>query len=86
MPSKFKETQILLRDGNKPLHALALKDFASINVAFGIHSDHVKTKKLAAVFTHSAYLSHDCAVLPIQKPDMVVRQVGDIQESLLFVG
>src|SRR5439155_498344 len=72
--------------GHKPLDALAGEDLTGVDVALRIDGDHVKPEPLAAVFAHAAHLSDDPAVLPIQKPEVIVREIGNEQVLLRLVG
>ena len=49
-------------NGDKPLYPLAVKNFAGIEIAFGIGGDHVKSEKLAAILAHAAQLADHLAV------------------------
>src|SRR5579871_279115 len=69
----------------EPLHALAREDFAGVDVALGIDRYHVQPEKLAAVFAHVAHLADYFAVLAVQKPNVVVGEVGNIKELLRLV-
>ena len=55
-------------------------------IAFRIDGDHVQTEELAAVFAHAAHLADDFAVFAVKEPDVVIGQIGNIQEPLLLVG
>jgi len=46
-----------------------------------INGDHMKPEELSAVLAHAAQRAHDFAVLAVQEPDVVVRQIGNIQKS-----
>src|SRR2546425_141979 len=60
---------------HKPLHALAGEDLTRVDVALRIDGDHVKPEKLAAGFAHAAQLADDLAVLAVQEPDVIVREI-----------
>src|SRR6185295_6135102 len=64
---------------HEPLHAFAGEHFASVDVAFRVKSDHVQAEPLSAVFAHAAHLADDLAVISIEEPDVVVREVRDEQ-------
>ena len=61
--------------GHETLHPLAVEHLARIDVPRRVHCNHVKTEPLAAVLAHAAHLADDFAILAIQKPDVVVRQI-----------
>src|SRR5205085_10277510 len=71
-----------LSDRNEALHSFARKNFARIDDALRIHADHVEPKELAAVLAHAAKRAENLAVIAIQKPDVIVRQIGNKQETL----
>ena len=75
---------MLLRDhllcGREFLHPLAAEHFSRVNHAFGVHGDHVQPVELACVLAHAADLAHDLAILAIQEPDVVVGEIGNVQE------
>src|SRR5260370_33022951 len=56
---------------DKPLYPLAREHLACVDVAFGVHGDHVQPEKLAPVFAHAAHLAHHLAVLAVEEPDVV---------------
>ena len=60
---------------DEPLYPLAGEYFACIDVAFGIHGDHVQAEELAAVFAHASHPAHHLAVLAVEEPDMVIREI-----------
>src|SRR5438445_10155785 len=74
-----------LLDGEKPLHSLAGKHFASVDDALRVHRFHMEPEELAAVFAHLAHLSQDLAVLAIEEPDVVVGEIGNVQQPLFLV-
>ena len=71
---------------HEPLHALAGEDLTRVDGALRIDGDHVKPVKLAAAITHAAHLTDDLAVLAVQEPDVIVREIRDEQVLLLLVG
>ena len=45
----------------------------------------MQPEELAAVFAHLPHLAQNLAVLTVEKPDVVVGQIGDVQQPLLLV-
>jgi len=72
--------------GNKSLHALAVPNLTWVDVALRIDGDHVQTHELTAVLAHHAHITQYLAVPSIEEPDVVIRDVGNIQIALLLVG
>src|SRR5882762_1218030 len=52
---------------------------------YAVDGDHVQAEPLSSVFAHAAHLAHDLAILAIQEPDVVVREVRDEQVLLRLV-
>src|SRR6266850_8205010 len=71
---------------HEPLHALAGEHLARVDVPPGVGGDHVQAEELPAGLAHASELAHHLAVLAIEEPDVVVRQVGDEQILLRLVG
>src|SRR5260370_37578600 len=45
------------------LHSLAGEHLTCVDVAFGIHGDHVQPEELAPVFAHAPQLRHNLAIV-----------------------
>src|SRR5579864_6363570 len=73
-------------DGDEPLYPLACEHFTGVDIAFGVGGDHVEPEELASVFAHASHLADDLAVLAVEEPDVVIGEVGNVQELLLLVG
>ena len=71
--------------GHEPLHALAGEHFARIEIALGVGGFHMKAEEASTVLTLLAQRAHDFARLAIEEPDVVVRQVGDVEQPLFLV-
>src|SRR5260370_30245288 len=82
---KLTRLGVLSPNGHEPLYPLAGKPLTRVDVAFRVDSDHVQPKKLAPVFTHASHLAHHLAVLAVEEPDVVIREIRNIQEPLLLV-
>jgi hypothetical protein len=80
------ELQAYSRHGNESLDAFALENLAGVDDSFGVHGNHVEPEELAAVLAHAAHLTDDFAVVAVQEPDVVVGEIGDVQQPLLPVG
>ena len=70
----------------EPLHPLTGENLARVDNAFGVNRNHMQPEELAAVFAHASHPAHYLAVLAVEEPDVVIRQIGNIQEPLLLVG
>lgn len=46
----------------------------------------MQSEELAAVLTIAAHLTDHLAAISIWEPDVVVGEVGDIEEALRFIG
>src|SRR5262245_41423187 len=75
-----------LPNRNETLHALSAEYLTGIDVAARIHCDHVESEELAAVVTHATQRADNLAVIAVEKPNMVVRQIGNKQEPLRLIG
>ncbi len=62
----------------KSLNALTGEYLARVDSAFRIHGDHVQAEELAPVFAHASQLTDDLAILAVEKPDVVVGEVGNV--------
>ena len=60
---------------HKSLQSLARENFARVDIALGVDGDHVQTEKLSGLIAHRAHAADDLTRVPIEEPDMVVRQV-----------
>src|SRR5258705_11032866 len=73
---------LTLLNGEEPLHSLAGEYFTCIDIAFRVHADHVQPEELASVFAHAAHLAHNLAIFAVEEPDVVIREIGNIQKVL----
>ena len=64
---------------------LAGEHLTRIDGALRIDRDHMQPVELAAAIAHAPHLTHDLAILAIEEPDVIVRQIGNIQEPLRLV-
>src|SRR4029077_16551306 len=67
------------------LHSLAVEHFTGIQIALGVGRLHMDAVELAGVFAHATHGAEDLASLAVEEPYMVVGEIGDIQEFLIFV-
>src|SRR5690242_7282008 len=63
---------------HEPLHPLAGEDLTSIAIALRIHGDHVQPEDLAPVFAQASHLAHDFAILAVEEPDVIIREIGNV--------
>src|ERR1700674_2165560 len=56
---------------DEPLYPLAGEHLTRVDVAFGVHGDHVQAEELAAVFAHLTHLAQDLAIQPVEEPVVV---------------
>src|SRR5579872_5435626 len=61
---------LLFRD--EPLHPLASEHLTRVDIALGVHFDHVQSEELAGVLPHAAQLAHHLAILAVEEPDVIV--------------
>src|SRR6267378_2768481 len=73
--SMLAESEKCLPDRDESLYALAGEHLTRVDVALRVDGDHVQAEPLSSVFAHAAHLAHDLAILAIQEPDVVVREV-----------
>src|SRR5207245_1065490 len=76
----------LLLAGNEPPHPLAVLSLAGVYMAFRVDGNHVQAEELPPVLARAAQFTDHLAVLPIEEPNAVVGEIGDIQEPLCLVG
>jgi hypothetical protein len=74
-----------LLDREEPLHSLAVEDLTGIQGALRVHGFHMHAEELASFLTHAANLAYDLPVQAIQKPDLVIGEIRNIQELLRLV-
>jgi len=60
---------------HKSLHTLTRENLSRIDRALGVDSNHVEPEELAAVLTHLTHVTHNLTRLPVQEPDLVVREI-----------
>src|ERR1700722_1072927 len=84
-PARFRSSPSLSLGRCKLLHTLAREDLPCVDDAFRIYRDHVQPKELARILAHTAHLAHDFAIHAIEEPNVVIRQIGNVQVLLSLV-
>src|SRR5579863_4855078 len=74
-----------LLDRKEPLYSLAVEDLTSIQGALRVHGFHMHAEELAGILTHAAHLAYDLPIQAIQKPDVVISEIRNIQELLRLI-